>query len=191
MTRASKVLTVFLVVASVAFMGFAATSSMTRTNNWKEQTKDYTDKIAKQKSELEALDKEIPFWKDRLTESIAAKEKDIAAMQQRELVLLEGLKKLADAASALSVQVVEKTDATQKKRDEAAQRREEAIALRNQLDELRTQKEEALAEQKRLTDLLVQALGTKERAERRKELLESDARPYEEKVVPLPDPKAK
>lgn len=190
MTRASKVLTVFLVFASVAFMGFAATSSMTRTD-WKARTKDLSEKKQKQDEELKPLDEEITAWKNAVTAAVDAKAKDVEAMQKRELVLLAELKKLADAASALSAQVVEKADATQKKRDEAAQRREEAIALRNQLDELRTQKEEALAEQKRLTDLLVQALGTKERAERRKELLESDARPYEEKVQILTDPKAK
>lgn len=175
MTKAGKVLTVFLVFASVAFMGFAGVSSMTRSD-FKARKTVLDEKIKKQTEEIAALQPLIEPLEARLRDAMAANAADIKAMQEREQVLLTQLQKLSDDATALAAQGVAKAKEVQAKRDEVARRRDEAVALRNQLDELRTEKDEALSEQRRLTDLLIQTQGSLERAERRNEHLTTSAK---------------
>lgn len=170
MTKAGKVLTVFLVFASVAFMGFAGVSSMTHSD-WKAKAAELDGKIKKQKEEIDQLDPQIAPLQARLADAIAANAADITAMQQREQVLLAELQKLSEAASVLATQAISKSKEVQGKRDESALRRDEAVLLRNQLNELRTEKQTALEEERRLTDLLIQTQGTLERVQRRNELL--------------------
>lgn len=183
MTKAGKVLTVFLVFASVAFMGFAGVSSMTQSD-WKSKAAELNEKIKKQTDEIAVLEPQIEPLQLRLKEAIAANAADLKAMLDREQVLLAELQKLSEAASTLSAQAVSKAKEVQAKRDESALRRDEGVFLRNQLDELRTEKQAALDEERRLTDLLIQTQGTLERVQRRNELLGST---YD----PLPPPENK
>ena len=183
MTKAGKVLTVFLVFASVAFMGFAGVSSMTRSD-WKAKAAELNEKIKRQKDELGVLEPQVEPLQLRLNDAIAANKADIKAMLDREQVLLAELQKLSDGASALSAQAVSKAKEVQAKRDESALRRDEAVVLRNQLDELRTEKAAALEEDRRLTDLLIQTQGTLERVQRRSELLST---PYDLPPPPPPE----
>jgi chromosome segregation ATPase len=173
MTKFSKVLTVLLVVFSVSFMALSAVSLMSSTD-WKSRKKDLSEKTAEQTRELAALETEYAGWDKRLQDAKNTITQDVAALKKKEEVLAAALAKQEEAASALAGQTVVKAKEAQAKRDEARLRREETVALRNQLDELRTQKRDAEAEERRLSDLLVQAQGTLERVERRQELLAAD-----------------
>jgi chromosome segregation ATPase len=173
MTTVSKVLTVLVFIASVAFMAFAATSSATRTD-WKTRVAEYPEKIAAQRKKIEQLDQDIVRWDARLQDARKSEQADLVAMNRREAALVSQLQQLHAQASALSAQIDTEAKAVQAKREEARLRREEVFRLRNQLEELRTQNDSAVGESKRLKDLLVQAQGVLERAERRMQLLEAD-----------------
>lgn len=173
MTKVSKVLTVLVFIASVAFMAFAATSSATRTD-WKTRVAEYPEKIAAQRKKIEQLDQDIVRWDARLKDAQASEKADLAAMDRREAALVTQVQQLQAQASALALQIDTEAKSVQAKREQARLRREEVFRLRNQLEELRTQNDSTIGESKRLKDLLVQAQGVLERAERRMQLLEAD-----------------
>lgn len=181
MTKVGKILTVLLVFASVTFMGVASVNWVVSTN-YKTQAAEFPEKIDAQKKEIADLDTEIPRWEARLKDAEASIKADVAAIKRRQETVEKQLKALHDELSDVNAQVVAETKKAQAVRDEAKLRREEAIALSNQLEELRSQKDAALFEQKRLSALLVQATGTLERVERRKELLEKDGASLQKKA---------
>lgn len=186
MTKASKVLTVFLLFASVAFMGFAAVSSATRSDA-KQRVAVYPEKIAAQRKEIEELDPEITKVQARIKEAEVGIAADIAAMKKRESALEAQLQQLQVASTEVATQVVAEAKKAQGKRDEAKVRREDALRLRSELEVLRTQKSVAQAEQRRLQDELYQVEGTLELARHRTKLLISDGAKLPSGVPPEGD----
>jgi chromosome segregation ATPase len=182
MTKISKVLTILTAFMAVAFMGFTASSFYTQFN-WKAKKAEIEAKIPPQREELNRLDTEITRYEGRLTEAKAAIEADLKAIEARRKYLQAQLDDLAKKSSEASTQIAEATRKATQVRDEAKLRREEGLQLANQLAELRSQKSAADEQKRKLTDLLVQARGVLERAERRAATLERDgatAPPYEE-----------
>lgn len=182
MTKLSKVLTILTAFMAVAFMGFTASSFYTKFD-WKAKKAEIEAKIPPQKEEINRLDTEIARYEARLVEAKAAIEADLKAIDARQKYLQSQLDDLAKKSSEASTQIAEATRKATQIRDEAKLRREEGLQLANQLAELRSQKSAAEEEKRKLTDLLVQAQGVLERADRRAKSLAGDgatAPPYEE-----------
>lgn len=130
--------------------------------------------IENQKTELDAVSKDIDAVAKRHEREQVAIAADVVAFRKRMDVLEQQLKELRAQAVEESKKAVTKSDEAKAVRQVAGLRRDELIQLQNQLDVLRTQKASALKEQKRLEDLVNQAKAVLADVERRKELLESD-----------------
>lgn len=173
MNKASKILTIFLVFASVAFAGFSAVSFLARSD-LKSKAAVFPDKIAAQQKILEEIEPEIVRFEARLKEAQIAIKLDLEGIKRRETALEAELKKLQADSREISAKITAEVKKAQQVRDVAKARREDSIRLSSELGILQTQLHAAMAERQRLKDLLRQAEGTLERAERRKLLLEAD-----------------
>ena len=173
MTKVSKVLTIALLLFSVAFFAAAGLNVIIGTD-WKKQAESYTPQIAEQKKLNEAAIKRIEEVEPLIKEAKDANSTDLKALEAAVVDLKSQLTKRQEKLAELSAQLVDAIRTTNAVRDVAIMRREEVDQLFNQLGELRAQKEQVLAESRRLTDLLYQAQGTLDRVLTRKQLLESD-----------------
>lgn len=177
MTRYSRILTIFVTVVAVAFMGATLVTTATWTD-WKEvATKRFPkSEISSQQQKIHELDEQIADVdaRQKLAEaSIKADEDAIANPNTgREVQLEQQLAELIQQGTELARQVEAQARKTDARLDELKLRREDTVRLQNQFDELVSQKVAAEAEVKRLRDLLFQARGMLDRVQRRHKSLE-------------------
>lgn len=181
MTKFSKVLTIFVTVMCVVFMGVTAVTSIARTD-WKAELAKYPSAtLADQAKRIQELNDEIKATEDRVKAAETAIAADITAMGVRDARWVAELNQKLKAAHDLAASVEAQAVQVQAKLDEGKLRREEVVRLTNQYEELVAQKEAAQAEVRRLRDLLFQSEGNLERVNRRNELLKSEGAAYEDK----------
>jgi chromosome segregation ATPase len=173
MTTVGKVVAVLVFFASAAFLGMAAATSVGRTD-WKVQLKDYQSKTARQPEEIDRLTKDADRYASRLKEASELIAIDVAALEVRKKELADNLDAVSKSVSELSGQVSLKSNEAHDARTIAAQRREDAIQLRNQYELLLTEREAIQSQVKRLQDLLRQAIENLKAVEYRRKLLEED-----------------
>jgi DNA repair exonuclease SbcCD ATPase subunit len=174
MTKAGKVLTVFVVVIAVAFAGAATIDSATRTDWRFKAEREFSEKmIQAQSAELDelkkasdSLDLQLKAWQNALVA-------DVAALEARAARWNAELAQLADTDGKLFENVEVEKKKVQDRLDELSLRREEVSRLLTQYEELVAEKGMAQADARRLRDLLVQAKGNLERVERRHQNLKS------------------
>ena len=183
MNKFSRPLTIFVTVLCISFMGVAAVSTAARTD-WKTiATKTYPKtRIGEQQQQITKLDEEITAVNEEQKRVVAAMEADVKALTDpttgREAELEQLLEQLVTQAQQVAKEIEQQARKEDTKLDTLSLRRDDVARLQNQFDEFVSQKDAALAESKRLRDLLVQAQGLLERAQRRLELLESQSGGY-------------
>lgn len=173
MTKASKVLTIALLIFSVSFFA-AAGLNVVLDKDWKKEAESFTSKITEQQKQNEAAMKRIEVVEPLIKDAEAANAADLIAIEAAVAELKTQLTARQEKLNSLSGQLVELVRNTTEVRKVAIQRREEVEKLQSQFGELRAQKEQVLAESRRLTDLLYQAQGSLDRITTRKQLLEMD-----------------
>ncbi len=181
MSNVGKALVVFITFASVAFMGFAAVTSLGGTD-WKQylseknqesNTKTLKDIATEQDAELKRLRAESQEISEALQKAIDDKAADLAGMKAREDTLRSHIEELNKQIVAHTQEAaVTGNDAITVKNDLAA-RHEEVVHLRNQLKEMRSQIEDARYEMERLEDQVTQAKELLKLAQRRNKRLKS------------------
>jgi hypothetical protein len=175
-TKISKGLTIAVTVLSVLFLGVAALTSAVSTN-WKERaTKDFPkSRVAELEKEKADLNAGIKAAEEQQQASVKAIEADTQGLTAkntgREALLEAELEQLIEQAHVLSEQLEAEAKKVQLKQDEDTRLREEVTRLRSQYEDLVDQRQAALADVQRLRDLVFQARGVLERAERRKAAL--------------------
>jgi chromosome segregation ATPase len=179
MTKFSRLLTIFVTVLAVAFMGVAAVSTATWTD-WKKVANERypQNDIAKQKQDLAALD-ELSKAVDKAQQlAVAGIDADVKAIADpatgREVQLEKMLAQLEQKTLELAEQVELQARKADVKLDDLKLRREDVMRLQSQFDELVSQRQASQADVKRLQDLLFQAEAVLQRVERRREALESE-----------------
>lgn len=187
MTRFSRILTIFVTVLAIAFMGVAMVATATWTN-WRDiaLNKFPSAEISKQKETLARLQKEAEATDKEQQLAVAAIDADVKAISDPETgreAVLE--KSVLSALEEQTRRVAQEVEAQARKADaklgELKLRREDIARLQSQFDELVSQRQASQADVKRLEDLLFQAKAMLERVERRREWLESELKPsYED-----------
>jgi len=182
MTKLGKSLVVFLAFASVAFMGFAAVTSLGSTN-WKtflsekrvdRGTMTYAEKVKDQDEELRRLREELQVAEAALSDAKATREADTAAITAREAVLVAAV----EEQNANVIRATKEATVTGNKvidvKNQTSDRHEEVVRMQNQLKELRSQIEIARDEDQRLADRVIQAKELLKSTQRRNERLKNN-----------------
>lgn len=179
MTKFSRLLTIFVTVLAVSFLGVAAVST-TAWTDWKEvATKQYPKaEIAKQQETLRKLDEESAAVDKLQQHAVASIEADVQSISDpasgREAQLEKLLAQVEQQTRELAQQVEGQARKSDARLDELKLRREDIARLQSQYEELVSQRQSAQADVKRLQDLLFQATAMLERVERRRQWLESE-----------------
>lgn len=124
-----------------------------------------------QKTSIEQQITAVAARKKEAQELIAA---DMPAIKKRIELLNEEITQQAAESRQIADEILVKTADAQKINDEIVVRREETERMRTQLEELRAQHSLMEEKKRRLADLLTQARGLLERAQRRYDLIKSD-----------------
>jgi chromosome segregation ATPase len=177
MKKFARPLTILVTVLAVVYMAVAAVGTATFTD-WKGVRKAQDEELRSQQAALADLDKRLADVDDKVRQAaeaaIAADEKALTdPATGREAELEKMLAQLEQRAHEVAQQIEVKARESNAKLDELKMRREDTVRLQGQHDELVSQKEAAEAEARRLRDLLHQARGVLERAQRRQRALES------------------
>lgn len=181
MTKAGKALVIFLAFGSVAFMGFAAVTTLGGTN-WKEflaeknqdrHTKTLAEFVKSQDDEIKLLKADLQDASDKLKIANETREADIAAMKAREETLVAEIAEGNRLIIETTNNVVVTGEKVKDVQGEISDRREEVLKLRNQLKELRAQIDVTREEQERLSDRVIQAKELLKFAERRNKSLKA------------------
>lgn len=197
MTKASKILTILVTVFSILYMGISFMMWTVRAD-WREKaTKEFTkEQIAKQRTQIDELEKEIATTDkqhDDAKKAIAADIVSITAPEiGREAQLEAEWAALSAEASAIAGQVDAEAKKVQDKEEENKRLRDDVYRLKEQYDDLVAQRSDAEANVKRQRDLLFQAKGILERLRLRARLLDAEEGKgdYNGKEIEKPEPAA-
>lgn len=182
MTKLGKSLVVFLAFASVAFMGFAAVTSLGSTN-WKtflsekrvdRGTMTYAEKVKAQEDELRQLREEFQAAEAALNDAKATREVDTAAILAREAALVAAVEDLNAKVIAATKEATVTGNKVIEIKNQTTYRHEEVVRMQNQLKELRSQIEIAREEDRRLADRVIQAKELLKSTQRRNERLKNN-----------------
>ena len=231
-TTFSKCLSVFVTLAALLFLGFAAVT-LVGGPNWSARTEDLADydfkesegekpewswtrrsdqqtkkanppilpaAIAaaradlksKQDTRIQDLKKQITAAKAKQTEADKLIAEDLAALANREKLLLAERGEIAGKIDAQQQKNTEKikgtaqTRGTQSVRDEIALRREDVYRLRSQLEEIQTDRYRATRQREKLEDLLTQLQGDIRKLQRRQEQLKKAGAKLDYDTSPKP-----
>jgi hypothetical protein len=177
MNQFSRILTVFVTVLCVLFMGVTAVTTATWTD-WRQiaQKQFPPGEISKQKDQIQGLEEEIRTVEAKQIAAEAAIQLDKTAFTDpatgREVALEKRLAEAVQKAGQLFAETEIQAKKVNAKLDELKLRRQDTVRLQNEFDELVSQKLASQAEAKRLRDLLFQARAVLERAEHRRQLLQ-------------------
>ena len=177
MTKAGKVLTIFLAVAALAFMSFAGAVYFGGPN-W--QSELYADDLRgrsisvgaegntagalitarkqllqEQKGQVTALDEQIDKFQKQIKGIQEAKTQDLAALNAREAELREEIQQQEVQLADLSDKLTKLSRRTTEVRGVARNRREDVMRLQNELEILRTDLERLKDLRTLLTDRLI------------------------------------
>jgi len=181
MSNLGKCLVVFVTFASLSFMGFAMVTTMAGTD-WKEylaqkryegNTLTLSEMVRQQDEEIRRLKDELTAAEESLKNAIATREADMKALKAREDALVAKI----DEIHKEIVGATQETTVTGNKvidvKNQASDRHEEVVRLKNQLEELRAEIQVAREEDNRLADRVVQAEELLKFALRRNQQLKS------------------
>ncbi|HLJ11330.1 MAG TPA: hypothetical protein VKU82_09075 [Planctomycetaceae bacterium] len=178
MTKASRCLAIAVTVFAVVFMGVAAVMWTVRTD-WKHKAQvEFPKKqIDEQNARLTELQKEIESVDKQQKDAVAHIASDVRAIGEpasgRVAQLEKELEELIEKSHAIAGQVEVDAKKVHDKQEVDKRLREEIARLQSQYDDLVAQKQGALADVQKTRDLLFQARGVLERAERRSKALKA------------------
>lgn len=132
----------------------------------------YDDKIRTLQAQLTALNEELPQLQERTAQMDAAIEADLAALQQARAQREQFLKQLREDYSALSQQLVQKTEEGQQVEQIVEARRTDVFRLENQLQLLRADDARIEQIEQQMLDLIRQIDADLAKAQRRQNQLE-------------------